>query len=117
MSLEALLDHTCDIYHILQSPRERGYGLPNEVGHSYPEVPDEENIPCHFGAKEQPQITQGVPGNEITLEVKLTLPINADIRLNDKVVHRETGIVYYAQVPRNIRDHHKTVIVRRKDEL
>ena len=45
--------------------------------------------------------------------LKLTLPIDTDIRVNDKVVDCESGYEYEAEVPRNIRDHHIVVWIHR----
>ena len=41
MSLENLLDHTCDIYHIREEQQSPGYGLPVSPSFDYPEEPDE----------------------------------------------------------------------------
>ena len=40
MSLERLLNHTCDIYHAQESAASPGYGLPASPTFSYPEEPD-----------------------------------------------------------------------------
>lgn len=51
MSLEDLLDHTCDIYHILKGEASPGYGLPASPAFSYPKEPDIIGQDCHFGVK------------------------------------------------------------------
>ena len=40
MSLEALLDHKCDIYHIREEGKSPGYNLPASPHFSYLEEPD-----------------------------------------------------------------------------
>ncbi|MCR5824856.1 MAG: YqbH/XkdH family protein [Lachnospiraceae bacterium] len=116
MAIEDLLDHTCDIYHAVTTTTSRGYGLPDSVSDniSYDDEPDIEAQACHFSVKKGSiNIIQGEPQKDMTGELKLTLPIGTDIRLNDKVVDCDSGYEYEAEVPRNIRDHHITVWIRR----
>ena len=118
MSFEALLDHTCDIYHIRKetaSPRPN-FGLPPSPVFHYPEEPDEAGVPCHFGVHASSiGMTQTAPANIMDAYHKLTLPIGTDIRRNDKVIHNETGLEFTAEQPRNIRGHHLFVYVRKKE--
>ena len=51
MSFENLLDHKCDIYHLNESEKAVGYGLPDSQSFGYPDKPDEESVPCHFGVE------------------------------------------------------------------
>ena len=44
------------------------------------------------------------------------MSIGTDIRINDKVVDCETGLEYTAERPRNIRDHHIFVYIKRTKE-
>ena len=60
-------------------------------------------------------VTQSEPANLLEAKIKLTLPRDADIRLNDKVVGPETGTEYIAEFPRNVRNHHKFVYLKRVD--
>jgi hypothetical protein len=111
--IEDLFDHTCDIYHGTQETQARGYGLPDkEADHFvYPESPDIEACPCHFGGNINP--VQGEPGNILDGGVKLALPAGTDIRVNDRVVSGVTGYAYRAGIPRDIRGHHVAVWVER----
>ena len=43
MSLEALLNHTCDIYHIQKEGKSPGFGLAASPSFSYPEEPTSRN--------------------------------------------------------------------------
>lgn len=114
MAIENLLDHKCDIYHIVREDASPGYALPASPEFSYPSTPDLAAVPCHFGVEfESVPITQREPQTEIDSEYKLTLPKGTDVRLNDKIVSGQTGLEYTAGVPRNIRNHHITVKIRR----
>lgn len=114
MSLEKLLDHTCDIYHVVKGTGSPGYNLPSSPTHTYPKDPDLSNVSCHFGVDAQNvTITQTQPANLMEAKTKLTLPIGTDIRLNDKIIDNGSGLEYTAEVPRNIRGHHKFVYLKR----
>ena len=116
MSLEALLDHTCDIYHIQKERKSPGYGLAASPSFDYPEEPDIKEQACHFGVKSASvTVTQTAPVNLMDSKIKLTLPIGTDIRLNDKVVNCDTKLEYTAEHPVNIRNHHLIVVLKRKD--
>lgn len=116
MSFEKLLDHTCDIYHIIEEERSPGWSLPSSPAFSYPEEPDEAGVKCHFGVRSSNiTITQTEPADIMDAYHKLTLPTGTDIRRHDKVVHVETGLEYTAEQPRNIRGHHLFVYVKKKE--
>lgn len=116
MSLESLLDHTCDIYHIIQGAGSPGYGLPASPVFEYPEEPDAAAVSCHFGVRSQSvSITQTAPVNVMEARIKLTLPIGTDIRRQDKIVDCDSGLEYTAEQPRNVRNHHMYVYIKMKD--
>jgi hypothetical protein len=116
MSLESFFDHTCDIYHLESEDASPGFGLPSSPSFSYPDAPDEAAVPCHFAVKSATvTVTQTEPANELEAKIKLTLPRDTDIRLNDKIVWPETGTEYTAEFPRNVRGHHKFVYLKRTD--
>jgi hypothetical protein len=119
MSIEALLDHTCDIYHIIKSAKSPGYSLPASPRFDYPETPDEPRTPCHFSARASfgtVSVTQGDPQNDLEAKIKLILPRDADVRLNDKIVDCGAGLEYTAEQPRGVRNHHIFVYVKRTRE-
>lgn len=117
MSLENLLDHKCDIYHLKKSKSTVGYGLPDTVSFDYGDVPNLKNVICHFGVESlDSSVEQKNPQNVLKEKIKLTLPIGTDIRINDKVVDCDTGLEYTAEKPRNIRDHHIFVYIKRTKE-
>ncbi len=116
MSLEALLNHTCDIYHIRKEGKSPGYGLAASPSFEYPEEPDIEGQSCHFSVKlHNATITQTAPANLMDAKLKLTLPIGTDVRLNDKIVNCENGLEYTAEQPVPIRDHHIIVYIKREE--
>lgn len=107
MSLESLLNHTCDIYHIIGGEKSPGYSLPASPSFKYPEEPDIKGQSCHFGVKSASiTVTQTAPANLMDAKIKLTLPIGTDVRLNDKIVDCATGLEYTAEQPINVRGHH-----------
>ena len=114
MSLEKLLNHTCDIYHIQRKDVSIGYGLATSPSFYYSEEPDISSQKCHFGVNSQNMnITQTAPANIMESKVKLTLPIEADIRINDKIIDCETGAEYTAEQPINVRNHHIFVFIHK----
>lgn len=114
MSLEAFLNHTCDIYHIKEGETSPGFGLAASPSFSYPEGPDISGQRCHFSVKSASvTITQTAPANLMDAKIKLTLPIGTDVRLNDKIVDCETGLEYTAEQPVNVRNHHLFAYIKK----
>lgn len=112
--IEDFFDHKCDIYHIKAEEDFPGYGLPVSNKYEYGDKPDIASLNCHFGVKASNiTIIQQQPYNGMDARIKLTLPIDADIRLNDKIVDCDTKLEYTAEQPRNIRNHHKYVYIKR----
>lgn len=117
MAFENLLDHRCNIYHLKQTDNSVGYGLPDSQSFAYPETPDEKEVPCHFGIESLDAGTeQKNPQNILHERIKLALPYGTDIRINDKIVECESGLEYTAEKPRNIRNHHIVVYIKRTKE-
>lgn len=117
MSLESLLNHTCDIYHIQKEGKSPGFGLASSPSFSYPTEPDIRAQPCHFGVKfHNVTITQTEPANMMDAKIKLTLPLGTDVRLNDKIVDCASGLEYTAEQPVNVRNHHLFVYIKRKGD-
>ena len=114
--IEDFFDHTCDIYHAVKVTESRGYGLPDKEDENlhYPESPDISNQVCHFSVKTGTiTIIQQEPQKDLDARLKLTLPTGTDVRVNDKIVSCDSGFEYEAEVPRNIRDHHMVVWIKR----
>lgn len=114
MPIEELFNHTCDIYHLRREDKSPGYGLPASPSFAYPAEADVAAVPCHFGVKGAAlTIVQAQPQAMLEAKVKLTLPAGTDVRVNDQIVDCATGYAYTAEVPRDIRGHHITVLLHR----
>lgn len=107
---ERLLNHKCDIYHHQSKSTSKGYGL-SSVEDGYSDIPDLVDIKCHFH-KETINVAQGEPHQDIIARRKVDFPLDTDINLNDKVTYE--GLIYYAELPMNVRNHHITVYLQRK---
>ncbi len=120
MALEDFFDHTCTLFHVDKQEKDLGFGVKDDSSFFYPDIPEEKDmdIPCHFSVKSGTyQIAQEEPQNAYAARLKLTLPIDTDIRKNDKVVSGVTGLSYVAELPRNIRGHHIIVYVNRSGTI
>ena len=112
--LSDFFNHKCDIYHTVDTGNSPGYGLPASSEFTYPNSPDVENQNCHFAVKTSTiTIVQSEPTNDMDARIKLTLPFGTDIRVNDKIVSKETGYSYIAEMPRHPRNHHTFVYIKR----
>lgn len=117
MSFINLLNHQCAIYHLREGDKSPGYGLAASPSFTYPDVPDIDAQVCHFGVGSQNiSITQGEPANIMEAKIKLTLPADVDVRLNDKIVDCATGLEYTAEQSVSVREHHQFVYIKRKGE-
>lgn len=117
MSLENLLNHSCDIYHILDGEHSPGFNLPASPSFEYPKEPDISGQTCHFGVRSASvSITQTAPANLMDAKIKLTLPLGTDVRLNDKIVDCATGLEYTAEQPVKVREHHLFVYIKKIGE-
>jgi len=98
----------------MRQDKSPGYNLPPSPSFSYPETPDIVAAPCHFGVKHgKLTVAQSEPQANLEADVKLVLPIETDVRINDKIVDGDTGYEYTAGLPRKIRDHHIFVLLHR----
>lgn len=113
---EDFLNHRCDIFHLAKKEMEGCYGIRTGDAMVPEQEPSQENVPCHFHTKSGSlRIMQEEPYRSLSGEIKLTLPAGTDIRENDVIRSRETGLCYRADLPRKIRNHHVTVTLRRED--
>lgn len=116
MAFEDFFNHACSIYHIQRGTSDIGYGIMDNNDFSYQSEPDEgnTNVRCHFHVKSgMYQITQQEPLNEYGARIKISFPYGTDIRKNDKIVSKETGFSYIAELPRKIQEHHWIVYANR----
>lgn len=117
MSFDTMLNHKCDVYHIKREDKSPGYGLPSSPSFSYSGTPDIVDLACHFNTKNGGVsallVTQSEPMANLEGKIKLVLPLGTDIRLNDKIVNKQNGYEYTAEVPVQVRNHHLYVMVKR----
>lgn len=119
MAFEDLLDHKCAIYHLKETKegKDLGFGI-KSTEFKYGDVPDLDNIPCHFNVNGgMGSMEQTEDANEYIVVGKLQLPAGTEVYVNDKIVDLGTGLVYTAEIPRNIRNHHVMVQVQRKGKV
>lgn len=113
---EDFLNHTCDIFHLVEQPSTEDYGIKVAKQSVYEKEPSEKDVPCHFHIQSDGiKLIQEEPYRRLSGEIKVSLPIGTNIRKNDRVQSKETGLCYLADVPRNIREHHIIVQVRREE--
>lgn len=110
------LDHKCDIYHVVADNEQIGYGIKAAATYGYPASPDVKGVACHFHVRsESLSVIQEDPQTSVNGSIKLSLPLETDIRINDMIISRESGLKYRAGLPRNIRGHHISVTLKRWD--
>lgn len=118
MAIEDFFDHKCDLYHALEGSDTPGYGLPTSPSFDYPKQPDLSDVACHFNQGGSGgtvnTLVQKLPEHSYEDRIKLTFPIGTDVRVNDKVLDKRTNLFYIAEIPRNIRNHHIYVWVKRE---
>ncbi len=120
MAFEDFFNHCCSIYHIEKGTSDMGFGITDDNDFLYQVKPDKENekIQCHFHIKSgMYQIVQQEPLNEYGARVKISFPYGTDIRKNDKIVSKETGFAYIAELPRKIQEHHVIVYANRQGSV
>lgn len=117
MAIKDFFDHKCDIYHVRATSDSPGYGLPDSGSkYIYGNTPDIANLDCHFGVKTSSvTIIQQAPMNDMNARIKLTVPAGTDIKVNDKIIDKDSGYEYTAEQPRNIRGHHMFAYIKRVD--
>ena len=117
MAWEDFLDHTCDIYHLVDAGDQGAYGIIAAESLTPEAEPSETDVPCHFHTKQNDlmRLVQHEPEASVEGQLKLSLGIGVDIRRNDIVYSHEDGLRYRAGVPREVgRRHHIIVTLYRE---
>lgn len=100
--IENLMNHRCNIFHVIKSSSGGGFGLPSQDVYSYRDTPDISSQSCHF--KLNRLIVNGTgPAKSFSNNSHVDFPTGTDVRMNDKILDLETGIIYYANPPKSIR--------------
>lgn len=111
------LNHRCNIFHLIKLESSPGWGLPAASQFTYGEHPDIHDVPCHFCVGSSTNnVIQGEPQADYEAKIKLVLPVDIDIRVNDKIVDAESGYEYTSGIPIKIRNHHKFVYIKRTEK-
>lgn len=111
---EDFLNHRCDIYHPVEDDTKVGYGIKASKTEVCKDIPDIEDVPCHFYVNSSLSIKQKEPFAVVDGEVKLALPYGTDIKENDFVKIR--GYMFRAGIPKAVHGNHHIVVVIRREE-
>lgn len=118
MAWEDFLNHTCDIYHLVDAADTGAYGITAAENLVPEDTPTLTDVPCHFHVKQNDltRLVQNEPETSVEGQTKCSFGIGTDIRTNDIVLSHEDGLRYRAGVPRTIaKNHHIIVILYRED--
>lgn len=100
--IENLMNHQCHIFHVVKSSSGGGFGLPGQDLYNYNKTPDILSQKCHF--KLNKLIVNGSgPAKSFSSNSHVDFPMGTDIRMYDKILDLETGVVYYCNPPKSIR--------------
>ena len=110
------LNDRCDIYHLQTGEVSVGYGISAATAsHSYPDEPDLTDVPCHFnrhGIFEG--LGESAPARMYYGATKVQFPKGTDVRVNDRIVDKVTGVQYTISIPYMVgRNHHIAAQVSR----
>lgn len=117
MAWEDFLNHSCDIYHLVDAGETGAYGIRAAEQLVPEDVPSETGVRCHFHIKQNDllRLAQHEPETSVEGECKCSLEAGTDIRENDIVYSYEDGLRYRAGIPRNVsHDHHIVVTLYRE---
>ena len=117
MSYLSMLTHKCDIYHLKLKKGTPLYGVPNKDMQRetyYGHTPDVSDQPCYIVEKSQ-TIAQNGPNRVMVQNFLGHFPFATDMKINSKVVW--DGIELKAQMPKNIKNHHREVTLTREVNL
>ncbi|WP_434814504.1 DUF3599 family protein (plasmid) [Bacillus tropicus] len=102
MSLQGMFVHECDIYHLQKKEQPGKYGQPGEIVYSYNESPDIVGQSCYFAenvAVARSTAIQSAPNQLNEQHTRVLFMPGTDIKHNDKVIKKNTNVVYYIRNP------------------
>ena len=111
---EEFLNHRCNIYHPEKVETNVKYGIKAAQSEMCKDIPDLEDVPCHFYVNSSLAIKQNEPFASVEGEVKLALPYGTDIRENDFVKSRD--YMFRAGIPKAVHGNHHIVVTIRREE-
>lgn len=113
------MNHTCNIYHVGEETISAGYGIKDKKIAVHHTIPDEVGVSCHFHIKSvvgSLKVVQNEPYSSVEGQIKLSLPIGTDIRMDDIVEDCRNGLKYRVDVPKEVYGgHHIIVNIRRQE--
>ena len=111
------MNHTCNIYHLENKPVNAGYGIRASDVKAEKAEPDEIAVKCHFHIKSSVvAVIQNEPYSSVEGQIKLSLPIGTDIRINDTVEDCRNGLKYRADAPKEVYGAHHIIVNLRRQE-
>ena len=113
------MNHTCNIYHLENNPVNVGYGILASDVKSEKSKPDEIAVKCHFHIKSSVgsvAVIQNEPYSSVEGQIKLSLPIGTNIRMNDIVEDCRNGLKYRADAPKEVYGAHHIIVNLRRQE-
>lgn len=87
MSLQGMMVHECDIYHLQKETKPGKYGQPGEEVYSYKDTPDIAEQGCYFIEGTTASI-QSVPNQVNNQEIRVLFMPDADVKHNDKAIKK-----------------------------
>lgn len=115
MSVESLMIHRCDVYHLDTSATTGAYGIPavhQQPKHSYTATPDIATVRCYFERRDVSNgFNRAEPYTTTSEMYTVFFLAGTDIRTSDKVVWN--GVAYKLTHPEDIRGHHIECIAER----
>lgn len=109
--IKSLLQFRCDIYHLTESGKDVGYGLPAETEYEYPIQPDKSGASCYYYIVQNSTL-QSAPNKELTLYYKVIFGPDEDIRFNDKITIG--GIPFILDLPEKKLSSHIEVLAKKQ---
>lgn len=115
---EDFMNHKCNIYHLTDEPVDVGYGIKVDDVKSQPTSPDLKGVDCHFHIRmnDNVHVVQREPFRAVEGNIKLSLPIGTDIRINDIVEDCRDGLKYRAGKPTEVHGGHHIIVVLSRPE-
>ena len=107
------MNHTCNIYHLENNPVNVGYGILASDVKAEKSKPDEIAVKCHFHIKSSVgsvAVIQNEPYSSVEGQIKLSLPIGTNIRMNDIVEDCRNGLKYRADAPMEVYGAHHIIV-------
>lgn len=111
---EEFLNHRCNIYHPEKVETNVKYGIKAAQSEMCKDIPDLEDVPCHFYVNSSLTIKQNEPFASVEGEVKLALPYGTDIRENDFIKSRD--YMFRAGISKTVHGNHHIVVTIRREE-